>query len=74
MKRLFISHHLGLGDHIICNSIYREYANKYNWVYIPVFQNYLLVIRDMLKDVTNITYIPVDPIFANEQISFLTCF
>jgi hypothetical protein len=67
MNRLFISHYLGLGDHIVCNAIYREYAKRYDWVYMPVLQNYLLVIRDMLRDVTNITYMPVDPIFAHEQ-------
>jgi hypothetical protein len=34
MKTIYIYHHLGLGDHIICNGLVRELTKEYNKVYI----------------------------------------
>ena len=32
MSELLIYHHLGLGDHIICNGLIREYAKRFDTV------------------------------------------
>lgn len=34
MNTLYIYHHLGLGDHILCNGIVRSYAEKYDKVFL----------------------------------------
>jgi len=34
MKDVYIHHHLGLGDHIICNAIVRNIAKNYDKVYL----------------------------------------
>jgi len=51
--------HQGLGDHIICNGLYRTYSTKYKLVFIVVKQNYVKQIRYMLKDRKNIFILPI---------------
>lgn len=34
MRKVYIHHHLGLGDHIICNGLVRRIAENYDEVYI----------------------------------------
>jgi hypothetical protein len=46
--------HQGLGDHILCAGIYREYAKKYNLCVVPVTQKNYKTVCEMLKDVSNI--------------------
>jgi len=58
-RYVLIIGHQGLGDHLICNSIYRDYAGKFDHVFIPVVKNYLSTIRQMLGDESNITLIPL---------------
>jgi len=58
-RYILIIGHQGLGDHLICNSIYRYYAGKYDHIFIPVVKNYLSTIRQMLEDKSNITLIPL---------------
>lgn len=53
MKRHFIIHHLGLGDHIICNAIYRHYCDKGNTVILPVKAHNTQTVQDMLSDKEN---------------------
>lgn len=58
-RHVLIIGHQGLGDHLICNSIYRDYADKFDHVFLPVVQKYLSTIRQMLGDTSNITLIPL---------------
>lgn len=46
--------HQGLGDHILCSGIYREYAKKYDKCIIPVMPKYRLTLREFFKDTENI--------------------
>ena len=46
--------HQGLGDHILCNGIYSEYASKYKKCVIPVIDKYYSTVSRMLSDVKNI--------------------
>ena len=53
MKRYFIVHHLGLGDHILCNAIYRHYCDKADIVVLPVKAHNTQTVQDMLSDRKN---------------------
>jgi hypothetical protein len=57
MNSVYIYHHLGLGDHIICNAIVRTNAVKYDWVYL--FSKSKNVIR-MFRDLSNLRVISLD--------------
>ena len=58
-KPLYIYHHLGLGDHIVCNAIVRNYAKKYKTVNLFVKSHYLENVKYMYRDLTNLNYIVV---------------
>ena len=61
MKALFtlITPHQGLGDHILCNGIYRYFSQLRNQVLITVKRNYVGEIRYMLRDCSNVRVIPL---------------
>ena len=61
MKALFtlITPHQGLGDHILCNGIYRHFSQLRNQVLITVKRNYVGEIRYMLRDCSNVRVIPL---------------
>jgi len=56
-NEIYIWHHLGLGDHITCNAIVRNYAKKYDKVYLFVKTKYLDNIKYLYRDLTNIEFI-----------------
>lgn len=53
-RGVFILCHQGLGDHILCNGLYRDYAKEFKRCLIPVTQKYYRTICRMLSDVENI--------------------
>lgn len=57
MKELWLWTHLGLGDHIICNAIYRHYAKLYDLIHIFVKKRNSANVKFMLRDVKNIDFI-----------------
>ena len=57
MKSIYIVGHQGLGDHILCNGIYRTMAEQYNLCVLAVNSTYAKSIKEMLKDVKNIKII-----------------
>jgi hypothetical protein len=59
MKNGFLLHHLGLGDHIICNGLVRELSDRYDILMFPVKNHNLENIKFMLSDVQNINFISV---------------
>jgi hypothetical protein len=54
MKKAYMVHHLGLGDHILCNAIYRNFAKQYDVCAIPVKQRNAQSLSDMLADLKNV--------------------
>ena len=60
MKRYFIVNHLGLGDHILCNGIYRHYCGENNIVIIPVKPHNVETVQDMLSDKSNAKILSLD--------------
>ncbi len=53
-RGVYILPHQGLGDHLLCGGIYREYAKRFPMVFIPVTANYAQTLRHMLSDLDNI--------------------
>jgi len=62
MVTYFLLHHLGLGDHIICNGLVRELLQHCDRLYFPVKKYNLLTVSRMFRDVNDqIEYLPVLP-------------
>lgn len=57
MTSVFVAAHPGLGDHIICNGLYRELARTHEKVWIATNANNLRSIRAMFSDLGNLEFI-----------------
>ena len=62
-RSIFISCHPGLGDNLICNGLFREFALKYENVIIPTYNYYVPTIKEMFGDVPGIKVLPVGNIY-----------
>jgi hypothetical protein len=51
LNELLIYHHLGLGDHIICNAIVRHFHEKYGPLSLFVKKHNLASVRALYKDI-----------------------
>lgn len=60
MNGILVIGHLGLGDQIIMNALYRQLATGYYLVVVPVKYHNLVSVAHMLKDVPNILLRPVE--------------
>ena len=54
LSRVLITPHQGLGDHILCNGIYREIAKTSRKTYITVKKKYASELAYMLRDCPNV--------------------
>lgn len=54
---LYMYHHMGMGDFILCNGIVRTYLEKYDLLYLFVKPPYLDNIKFMYRDVKNIKFL-----------------
>jgi len=59
-NNLYIYHHLGLGDHFMCNAIVRIKAKTYEKIFLFVKPKYLQHISYMYRDLQNIKFIAMD--------------
>ena len=55
-----IYHHLGLGDHIICNGLVRRLINKNETFGLFVKKHNLPSVQFMFRDLPNLNIIPID--------------
>ncbi|TSD03479.1 MAG: hypothetical protein Athens071416_160 [Parcubacteria group bacterium Athens0714_16] len=69
MSTIILYHHLGLGDHIMCSGIVREYCKKYDRVAIFSKSHNYPTVSFMYRDLKNITVIKGDDAFARKFIS-----
>jgi hypothetical protein len=65
MKRLFILHHLGLGDHLICNGLYRVKLEEHKNCVFVVKRHNLATVREMLSDCPTALIIPAPSFIAD---------
>ena len=68
MKTIYIYHHLGFGDHIICNGLVRHYAALYDKVYVFCKPHNVKNVSYMYRDNENIELFSAND---NETISFM---
>ena len=54
MSLKYIHHHLGLGDHIICNGMVRHFCKKYDNIVIFCKTNYYDNVSYMYRDLNNL--------------------
>ena len=57
-QSLYILCHQGLGDHLLCIGIYREYAKRYESVLIPAIRDYSDTLKVALSDIENVSVVP----------------
>lgn len=69
MSSVLLYHHLGLGDHIMCHGIVREYCKKYERVAVFSYPHNYVSVSFMYRDLKNITIIKGDDAFARKYIS-----
>jgi hypothetical protein len=69
MKELIIYHHLGLGDHIICNGLVREIIkkNQYKFYKLIVKNHNIFSVEFMYRDIENLSFISVKDDFEADQ-------
>jgi hypothetical protein len=76
MKNILIYHHLGLGDHVVCNGLVRElvYRHHPDFAYVPVKHHNFDSVRRMYADSVRIVCVPVrDDHDAESLVSILGC-
>jgi hypothetical protein len=59
MNEIYIHHHLGLGDHIICSGIVRQFSKIYRNVFLFCKQNNILNVSFLYRDLQNVTLVPI---------------
>jgi hypothetical protein len=59
--KVFIAAHPGLGDHVLCNGIYRSYANSFEKVWIGVSKSNITNVKSMLHDLNNVELVTFGP-------------
>lgn len=57
---LLIRHHLGLGDHLICNGLVRVKAREHEAVFVPCKSHNFPSVDFMFSDLRNVHVIPVN--------------
>ena len=61
MDKFLIYHHLGLGDHIICNGLVREICNNSkNSFLLPAKKQNFQTVEFMFRDLKNLTVVSVN--------------
>jgi hypothetical protein len=65
----YIYHHLGLGDHIICNGLVRRLINPDDKYSMFVKEHNKISVEFMYRDLTNLSFIVGDDSFVNKFIS-----
>jgi hypothetical protein len=65
---VFITTHLGLGDHILCNGLYKELAKSSRRCLIPVRDSNLVSVSQMLYESANIELVTYPPGFERPLI------
>ena len=55
VNELLVYHHLGLGDHIVCNAMIRSFCGKYDVVYLFCKAHNIPSIKAMFADIRNLS-------------------
>ncbi len=69
MSTILIHHHPGLGDHIMCHGIVREYAKKYGRVGLLALPRNFASVNFMYRDISNLAVISATEAEAKEFVA-----
>ncbi|MCK5021963.1 MAG: hypothetical protein KAR54_01810 [Candidatus Pacebacteria bacterium] len=72
MSTIILYHHLGLGDHVMCHGIVREYCKKYDKVLIFSKPHNYESVSFMFRDIPNLVIIKSDDTTINKFIRINT--
>jgi hypothetical protein len=61
MNSIMVYHHLGLGDHFVCNGLVRAVLEqtKAKRLYLPTKENNMVTVQQMYSDDSRIVCLPV---------------
>lgn len=59
LNRIYIYHHLGLGDHIICNGLVRNFCKKQDTFFLFCKSHNLPSVQFMYRDIPNLKIVSV---------------
>lgn len=65
---IYIYHHLGLGDHIICNGMVRHFHKQYGYVKLFCYEHNIKNVHYMYRDLINFELIPVKSDYEADSI------
>lgn len=65
----YIYHHLGLGDHIICNGLVRSLINEHNKYTMFVKSHNRKTVEFMYRDIKNLSYLEGDDQFVHKYLT-----
>lgn len=68
MSSVLLYHHLGLGDHMVCHGIVREYCKRYDTVTLFSKPENYPSVKFMFHEVPNLTILSGDDGYANEYL------
>jgi hypothetical protein len=66
MTQKYIHHHLGLGDHIICNGMVRHFCKKYDNIILFCYTHYYENVSYMYRDLENLE---IFTFYSDEEIT-----
>ena len=66
-KEIILHHHLGLGDHFICNGLVHEFTEKYDKIHLPVKVHNFETVSCLYKDWNNINTFEVKEEYKDVQ-------
>ena len=65
MNTLLLHHHLGLGDHFICNGLVNHLAEQHDRLYLPSKRKNLGTVTSLYSEEPRVHVFPVDDEFAD---------
>jgi hypothetical protein len=60
MRPVVVHHHLGLGDHLICNALVQTILDREEFVYLAARRRYLPTVRCLYSEEPRVEVFPVD--------------
>jgi hypothetical protein len=60
MGPLLVHHHLGLGDHFVCNGLVNHLAERHDRIYLPCKRQHVTTVRCLYADEPRVDVFPVD--------------
>ncbi len=60
MTRIVVYHHLGVGDHLICNGLVRHLAERHERIFLPCKRSALATIGCLYADEPNVEPVAID--------------